>query len=237
MTETQIPNTRLSEAFAFAAWIHQDQYRKQAEGEDESLKISYLTHLAEVLAIVIQGRGNEDQQIAALLHDAIEDQPTTPNGDDTATEIKRLFGERALELVLHCTDGVPDASGVKPPWRDRKEKHIQHMNEQATKDPEFLLVSIADKISNAQAIVNDAIIDGPGVWNRFNAPPTGVVWYYTSMLQVFSSHLGPDNYLVKRLTYLVQALSKLAPKSAESDSKQEPVEVKPLRGFEFLYNF
>lgn len=210
MSETPVPQSRLSQAFAFTDWIHQDQYRKQSKDELDRPKTKYITHLAEVMAIVIQGHGDEDQQIAGLLHDALEDQPTTPFGEDTATEIKRLFGGRVLDLVADCTDGDTGIERTAETWQLRKETHIAHMREKAKIDSAFLLVSIADKLSNSLAIVNDVLNDGPGVWRRFNAKPEQTSWYYREMLAVYTEFLGEDHNLVKRLARQVEQLQKLA---------------------------
>ena len=208
--------SRLSQAFEFADWLHKKQFRKQAEGEPESLRVAYMTHLAEVMAIVMQGHGDEDQQIAGLLHDALEDQPVTPDGRNTEEVIRERFGERVLGLVLACTDGVPDTNGVKPPWRERKASHIAHMREHAATNPDFLIVSISDKISNSLAIVNDVLNHGPRVWNRFNASAEYICWYYGEMLSVFADTLGADHHLVKRLDRQVKILQELATDTEQS---------------------
>ncbi|NBU32773.1 MAG: bifunctional (p)ppGpp synthetase/guanosine-3',5'-bis(diphosphate) 3'-pyrophosphohydrolase [Actinobacteria bacterium] len=209
MTETQIPQSRLSQAFAFAAWIHQDQYRKQAEDEKHKPAIKYLTHLADVLGIVIQGHGDEDQQIAALLHDALEDQPITPAGQVTAVEIQRLFGDRVLELVKDCTDGDTGIERTKDNWQERKEIHIAHMRAKAATDPAFLLVSVADKLSNSLAITNDVENEGVIVWDRFNASAKQTSWYYGEVLAVYTEYLGKENALVQRLSRQVKRLQEL----------------------------
>ena len=210
MTQVNIPPSRLAEAFEFASWLHADQYRKQTKDEDESLRIQYLTHLAEVLALVILGRGNEDQQIAALLHDALEDQPETPDGFDTEAVILEKFGQNVLDLVKACTDGVPDENGEKAPWRDRKEAHIVHLAETVKNKPAVALITLADKLSNCQAIVNDLLSDGAHVWERFNADRVSICWYYNSMFEVLEGSLGADNSLVKRLARQIVELNNLA---------------------------
>ena len=205
-----VEQSRLSQAFEFADWLHKAQFRKQADGEPESLRIPYMTHLAEVMAIVMQGHGDEDQQIAGLLHDAIEDQPTTPDDEDTAEVIKRLFGERVLSLVLACTDGEPGQERGEESWQERKEAHIAHMRKLAKTDPDFLVVSISDKLSNSLAIVNDVLNHGKGVWKRFNATTDQISWYYGEMLAVFTDNLGDEHHLVKRLKRQVSQLQQLA---------------------------
>jgi (p)ppGpp synthase/HD superfamily hydrolase len=200
---------RVSEGFALAASLHQDQTRKVGNTEDPALAISYITHLAEVFAFVIQGFGDDDQMIAALLHDAIEDQPVAADGRKTTEVIEEMFGPRVLELVLASSEARPAPGQPKAPWQVRKENHLTHLRELAAKDPSVLLVGLADKLSNGQAIVNDLNLRGSFVWDRFNAPATQVVWYYESMLKVFKEFI-PDNPLVPRLESVVEQMRELA---------------------------
>jgi (p)ppGpp synthase/HD superfamily hydrolase len=202
--------SRLSQAFAFAEELHKTQYRKVGENESKNLAVSYLTHLVEVMSLTIQGFGDEDQQIAALLHDAVEDHPQTPDGQMTVAAIREIFGERVSHLVDLCTDARPEtADEEKAPWLDRKREHIAHLREIGLTDPSVLLVPLADKLSNGQAIVNDVLLHGNIVWGRFNAKPHQTKWYYTTMLSVFQE-LVPDNPLVPRLERVVAQLQELA---------------------------
>jgi (p)ppGpp synthase/HD superfamily hydrolase len=202
--------TRLSQAFAFAEELHRSQTRKVAPGEDQQLAVSYLTHLVEVLSLTITGFGDEDQQIAALLHDAVEDHPHTPDGALTENVIRELFGDRVSRLVDLCTDAKPETADTpKAPWLDRKRAHIAHLRAEGLQDPSVLLVPLADKVSNCQAVVNDVLLHGDVVWSRFRAKPHQTKWYYTSMLSVFQE-LIPDNPLVPRLERLIAQLHELA---------------------------
>jgi len=209
-----VSNTsRLSQAFVFAEELHKTQYRKVGTKENRNLEISYLTHLAEVMSLTIQGFGDEDQQIAALLHDAVEDHPITPDERVTEQVIQELFGDRVSHLVDLCTDARPkSASEEKAPWLDRKREHIAHLREVGLTDPSVLLVPLADKLSNGQAIVNDVLLHGNIVWDRFNARPHQTKWYYTTMLSVFQE-LIPNNPLVPRLERVVAQLQELANQS------------------------
>jgi (p)ppGpp synthase/HD superfamily hydrolase len=210
--------TRLSQAFAFAEELHKSQTRKVGKGEKAHLAVSYLTHLAEVMSLTIQGFGDEDQQIAALLHDAVEDHPEVAPGQTTVEAIRQQFGDRVLHLVDLCTDARPaTADEPKAPWLERKRAHIAHLREVGIQDPSVLLVPLADKLSNGQAIVNDVLLHGDIVWDRFNAEPHQAKWYYTSMLSVFQE-LIPDNPLVPRLERVVAQLQELANQSKTSTS-------------------
>jgi len=196
---------RVSEGFALAASLHHEQTRKVGETEDPALAISYITHLAEVFALVVQGFGDDDQMIAALLHDAIEDQPETLDGRKTSDVIEEMFGERVLELVRASTELRPPAGQPKSPWKTRKDGHLAHLRELAADDPSVLLVGLADKLSNGQAIVNDLNLRGQIVWSRFNASKDQVVWYYESMLCLFQDFI-PANPLVPRLESVVHQM-------------------------------
>jgi len=156
-------STRFEEALVLATCLHADQTRK-------GTTIPYISHLLAVTAIVLEHGGNEDEAIAALLHDAIEDQ----GGASTREEIRRQFGDRVVEIVDGCTDTdvMP-----KPPWRARKEAYLAHIIE-AT--PSVRLVSAADKLHNARAILEDYRIIGEALWKRFNGGKEGTLWYYRS---------------------------------------------------------
>jgi len=206
---------RVSEGFALAASLHHEQTRKVGKTEDPALAISYITHLAEVFALVIQGFGDDDQMIAALLHDAIEDVPETPDGRVTAEVIEEMFGARVLELVLANTEARPAPGQPKIPWKIRKEKHLAHLRELAAGDSSLLLVGLADKLSNGQAIVNDLNLRGPIVWDRFNASKEQVLWYYGEMLKIFQEFI-PDNPLVPRLESVVHQMQVISEKVEHS---------------------
>src|SRR5947209_2209991 len=125
---------RFEDALVFATQLHAGQRRKGSA-------TPYVAHLLAVAAIVLENEGNEDEAIAALLHDAIEDQGGAP----TREMIRERFGNRVVEIVDGCTDAevIP-----KPPWRARKEAYIAHLRG-AT--PSVRLVSAADKLHNARA--------------------------------------------------------------------------------------
>jgi len=151
-------STRFEDALTFATRLHADQTRK-------GTTIPYISHLLAVTSIVLEQGGNEDEAIAALLHDAIEDQ----GGASTREEIRRLFGERVVEIVDGCTDAevVP-----KPPWRTRKEAYIAHLRDAPAS---VRLVSAADKLHNARAILADYRSVGESLWQRFHGGKTGTL--------------------------------------------------------------
>lgn len=158
---------------------------------------------------MILGGGDEDQQIAALLHDAIEDQATAPDGRATADIILEKFGKRVSDYVWACTDGLPGETRDAGSWKSRKEHHIAELRELASKDASVLTGSIADKLSNAQAIVADVTQHGDIVWQRFNAEPDQILWYYQQMLDLFETFVDPRNTLLHRYRRVVSEMQNL----------------------------
>jgi (p)ppGpp synthase/HD superfamily hydrolase len=193
ITEPSLPSpgwNRLADAAAFAFDLHAEQVRK---GTD----IPYLAHLMSVAALVLEHGGDEEQAIAGLLHDAIEDQ-----GAEHEAAIAERFGPRVARIVRACTDAdtLP-----KPPWRARKEAYIAHL-EQA--EPDELLVSAADKLHNARAIVTDLRTIGPTAFDRFVGRKDGTLWYYRSLAEAFE-RLAPGA-LAGELTHTVDEMERLA---------------------------
>jgi GTP pyrophosphokinase len=127
---------------------------------------------------------DEDQAIAALLHDAVEDQ----GGLATLEEIRRRYGERVAVIVVGCTDAytIP-----KPPWRQRKEKYIASLR---TADQAVRRVSLADKVHNARSTLRDLTREGDAIWARFNGGKEGTLWYYHQLIDAFSE-FGPTYLL------------------------------------------
>lgn len=166
-------NRELGERFDLALDMahryHGDQKRKGAE-------TPYFGHLLGVASLVVDEGGDEDEAIAALLHDAPEDQ----GGVETLDEIGRVFGDRVREIVLRLSDTFEDP---KPPWRKRKEDYLSHLREED--DRSVLLVSIADKLHNARSIALDLADDGEAVWDRFTGGREGSLWYYRELSAIF----------------------------------------------------
>lgn len=162
---------RFVAALALAVEAHDGQLRKGTQ-------IPYVSHPMAVASLALEFGADEDQAIAALLHDVLED-----GGPDYAPRIQASFGPRVLALVQACTDGVADRTGVKPPWAQRKQAYLAHL---ADAPDEVLLVSGADKLHNARAIVADLQQVGPAVFQRFKAGRDGTLWYYQSLAQVFA---------------------------------------------------
>ena len=159
---------RYADAVAYASSLHEQQARK-------STAIPYISHPLGVASLTLEAGGDEDMAIAGLLHDGPEDQ----GGQKVLDEIRERFGDRVARIVQGCTDSLAEDPEHKAPWRKRKEDYIAHLKEA---DDDTLTVSLADKLHNARAIVSDLMITGPSTWDRFNASPEEIVWYYGQVL-------------------------------------------------------
>ena len=183
---------RLSDAFDYARALHANQPRK-------GTTVPYIGHLLAVTALVIEHGGDEDQAMAALLHDAIEDQG---RGGRTRDEIEAKFGQRVVRIVEGCTDAD---TTPKPPWRARKEAYLAHLGDAPI---EVRRVAAADKLDNARAILADYRRLGELLWKRFNAERDDQLWYYRSIVTALRSGEGAGAItdLVDELDEVVQAL-------------------------------
>lgn len=157
-------------ALSWAAALHAEQRRK-ASGTP------YVGHLLAVAAIVLQYGGDEQQAIAAVLHDAVEDQ----GGTATLAEIERRFGARVAQLVLACSDATV---APKPPWRQRKEAHVAHIR---AADDAVRLIVAADKLDNARSLLDEYRRLGEDLWRHFRGGRAGTLWYYRAMLEALSA--------------------------------------------------
>jgi hypothetical protein len=197
MTDTPPPQPRLGDRFekalAYTFRAHREQTRK---GTDTP----YMGHLLGVASLVIEDGGDEDQVIAALLHDTVEDQGGRPR----LADIRAHFGPEVAAIVEACSDS--DVVGEKAPWRERKEKYLKHLT---SAPPEVLRVSAADKLYNARAILTDYRSLDEGLWSRFSAPREDILWYYESLSRIFRQR-GPAGLardlesVVRMILYLVK---------------------------------
>lgn len=195
---------RLADAAAYTLAIHAAQTRK-------GTSTPYISHLLGVASLVLEHGGDEDQAIAGLLHDAIEDV-----GPEQEAIIATRFGARVARIVRACTDAD---TTPKPPWRARKEAYLAHLAEAPA---DVLLVSACDKLHNARAIVTDARSLGPAIFDRFNAGALGTVWYYQSLAGIFCDRLrGPlsaELALVVREMVIAASVSRNTSCVAPSDA-------------------
>ena len=174
MSDTNKPKTiltqRYADAVAYASALHANQVRK-------STTIPYISHLLGVSSLVLEAGGDEDMAIAALLHDGPEDQ----GGQATLNEIRERFGDRVAHIVEGCSDSLSEDPNNKAPWKERKERYLAHLKDA---DDDTLTVSLSDKLHNARAIATDLAITGPSTWDRFNASPKDIRWYYESIADI-----------------------------------------------------
>jgi (p)ppGpp synthase/HD superfamily hydrolase len=159
---------RFVDALGYATRVHSGQLR----GSDEQ---PYIGHLLRVAGLVIQDGGSEDEAIAALLHDAVEDQ----GGLDRLADIRDRYGHVVADIVDECTDSYGDP---KPPWRRRKEAYIASLDSASAG---ALLVSIADKLDNTRSMIRGYRIRGAEQWSRTGKTAEDVHWYYGTLARRF----------------------------------------------------
>ncbi len=182
---------RFNKALKVAFEYHQDQERK---GSREP----YFAHLMSVSALVLENGGSENQAIAALLHDAVEDQGGLP----TLERITEEFGDDIAEIIDGCTDAYTQP---KPPWKERK---INYLNRLKTAPNTILLVSLSDKVHNARSILRDFQKEGDTIWERFKGGKSGTLWYYQSLANIFDK--SPYLFLKQELRQIVEEIITLA---------------------------
>lgn len=171
MSDASTPSLgpRFTKALGLAYELHAGQTRKGSG-------VPYFGHLLGVTSIVIEVGSSEDEAIAALLHDAAEDQ----GGRETIERIRAEFGDDVAEVVESCSDSLGDP---KPPWTERKRAYLEHLEEASAS---ALKVSLADKLHNARTIVVDYRDVGEELWERFNADRDQVLSYYRALAATFS---------------------------------------------------
>lgn len=184
---------KFDQALQYAVIIHAGQIRKGAN-------IPYISHLLGVTSLAMEYGANEDETIGALLHDAGED----AGGEGRIEDIRRRFGGAVADIVQGCTDAI---TTPKPPWRQRKKDYIAHIPEAAAS---VRLVSAADKLHNARAILRDLRIHGEAVWSRFKGGKDGTLWYYRSLVTAFRK--AGSNELIEELDRVVTEIEQLATK-------------------------
>jgi len=186
----QVLSSRFEGALILATRLHTNQIRKGA-------RVPYVAHLLAVTALVLEDGGDEDQAIAALLHDAVEDQ----GGIETLDVIRRRFGVRVAHIVEGCSDSF---ESPKPPWRERKVIYLRHLREA---DIDILRVSLADKLHNACSILRDLQKNGDVIWERFKGGKDGTLWYYRTLVAIF--HENDFSPMVSELQYVFNKIEGL----------------------------
>jgi (p)ppGpp synthase/HD superfamily hydrolase len=172
--------SRIARAALYAAQIHEGQTRAGTEAPK-------MAHVLGVTANVLEdagraGKVDEDEAVAALLHDAAED----GGGRERLDDIRRTFGGSVAEIVEALSDSLEPEP---PPWRERKEAYLRHLA--AEERPSVLRVSLADKLDNIRAIVAAHRVLGDAYWDLFH-PLEDTLWYYGALAETFSAKLpGP----------------------------------------------
>lgn len=160
---------RFADALQYSWELHRHQHRK-------GVGVPYISHLMSVSALVLEAGGGEDEAIAALLHDAVEDS----GGLKTYDEIVHRFGKRIAEIVFACSDSHTQP---RPPWRRRKEAFLDRLT---SAEPAVLLIVAADKLHNLTSILLDYRRVGEKLWNRFTGKRRGTLWYYSRTVSILA---------------------------------------------------
>lgn len=182
---------RFRRAVTAALNFHREQTRKGGT-------IPYISHVLAVTAIVQEHGGDEEEAIAALLHDAVEN----GGGEAVLDDIRTKFSSRIADIVLSCTDTL---DYPKPPWKERKEAFLRNLP--CTSESARLVIA-ADKLHNARCILADLRRDGDDVWRRFSGKKEGTLWYYRAIVDVLRKK-GP-HLLAAELDRVVGELEKVA---------------------------
>jgi GTP pyrophosphokinase len=185
---------RFTEAVDYARQLH-TEHRK-------GTGIPYMAHLIGVAALVMgEADGpvavTEDMVIAALLHDAVEDHGGTPRLRD----IEQRFGPNVARMVAALSDTFAEDHDKKEGWEERKNNYLARLRDEPD---DVLLISAADKLYNAKAILDDFKEIGPAVFDRFKRGRDDQLWYFDELLKVFRAH--PPNRIVNDLERVVQEL-------------------------------
>jgi (p)ppGpp synthase/HD superfamily hydrolase len=157
--------SRFSQALVYAAEAHNGQTRK-------GTGVPYVAHVLAVAALALENGANEDEAIAALLHDTVEDCGGLPR----LADVRERFGEAVASIVMGCSDSTETP---KPPWRQRKQAYIHDLDKAS---PSVLLVSACDKLHNVRSLLVSVRNDGDAAWARFKGGREGTLWYYRAVL-------------------------------------------------------
>jgi (p)ppGpp synthase/HD superfamily hydrolase len=205
ITEAPKPSPCYSERLDRALALAADAFRYTRR---KGTSIPYLTHLLQVAVTVGEQGGDEDQMIAALLHDYLEDIDGASPED-----IAESFGPEVAEMVGALSDHV--GSGVKRPWELRK---VAYLGRLAGEPPRVKLVSAADKLHNARSIRRDLRLVGAQVWDRFSSSPSQNVWYYSELVRALGE--GWSHPLLNELEGEVEALCREIERSEATPARE-----------------
>lgn len=202
---------RFLAAIALAQQVHGHVRRSGTE-------IPYLAHLLVVTGLVIEDGGDEDQAIAAMLHDAVED----GGGRPMLERIRRSFGSPVAVIVEACSDTVDLDESES--WIERKRRYLTHLPDVC--EDSILRVALADKVHNARSIVRDYREEGHALWERFTQKTArDQLWYYGGLLAFFQ-HRRPGP-LTEDLSRAVAELSWLVARDNAQRSQRLSLWVDP----------
>jgi (p)ppGpp synthase/HD superfamily hydrolase len=200
-------SSRFTEAFEYARLIHTETRK--------GTSVPYMAHLLGTAALVLGENGylsfpvTEDMVIAALLHDAAEDK----GGEERLGDIRERFGRDVERIVRGCSDALVPENEQKPEWKIRKEQYIRDL---AHHEADVQLVSAADKLYNARAILEDYRLIGESLWPRFKRGRKEQLWYFRSLVQAFRE--SGTNRVVEELARTVDLINNL---SRNTDSEAQ----------------
>ena len=188
---------RFTKAVEYARELH-TEFRK-------GTRIPYMAHLLGVASLVMGEAGSripvtEDMVIAAILHDVVEDHGGAPRLE----AVRKEFGNDVARMVEGLSDTLAEDHDKKEGWEERKRKYLEHLR-RAPEDE--LLISAADKLYNARAILDDFKEVGPAVWERFKRGADEQLWYFYQLLAIFELRLR--GRLVHELAGVVGELARL----------------------------
>lgn len=152
---------RFEAALIYALRLHKAQRRKVTGAP-------YICHLLAVAAIVIEAGADEDCAIAALLHDAVEDQ----GGSSTLLAIEKQFGQQVAAYVSACS--APSRS-THQDWRSHKLTYLAQIEAAPLTVKQIVL---ADKLHNGRDLLSNLSQFGPQVWEAFSGSPAEIIWLY-----------------------------------------------------------
>jgi (p)ppGpp synthase/HD superfamily hydrolase len=176
-TPSVVLGARYVDAVRFAVEVHAGDDRKGAD-------VPYASHLLAVSSLVLEDGGGEDEAIAGLLHDVVED-----HGIERLAEVRDRFGDVVGDIVVACSDSLVPDGEPKAPWLVRKEAYVAELRLETTPE-EALVVSCADKLHNARSILADLRDQGLPSLGRFSAEPPQLLWYYESLALIFEQRLA-----------------------------------------------
>jgi (p)ppGpp synthase/HD superfamily hydrolase len=186
-TVGMILSARFESALVYATRLHRQQQRKV-------VPTPYIGHLLAVSALVLEDGGDEDEAIAALLRDAIEDQ----GGEATRREVWQRFGARVTAIVDGCTE---PAGRPQEPWRQHKQRYLAKIQQGSVA---VHRVALADKLHNGRSLWHHLQQQGNDVWQHFRASPGELLWLYETQVHLFESiHPG---WMATELDAIVQGL-------------------------------